>query len=220
MSLGHGSSIVRSGLVLHLDAANPKSYPGSGTVWRDLSGLGNNGTLVNGVGYNNANNGSIVFDGVNDYSTVSYNPVFRLLTSTTINFWYYPVTSSGYMLGYAKSGWTGYIIGPTGINYSGQSGSNDFSRSITSTLNQWQMFTWVIDRTSNIYTTYQNSIQTNNGSITHPSVSDVTSLYIGARGVPDNFYNGRVSNLIYYNRALSAAEIKQNFEALRGRYGI
>jgi hypothetical protein len=63
MSLGHGASIVRDGLVLYLDATNPKSYPGSGTTWKDLSGNGNNGTLVNGVGYTDANKGSLVFDG-------------------------------------------------------------------------------------------------------------------------------------------------------------
>jgi hypothetical protein len=61
--------IVQSGLVLNLDAGVSASYPGSGTNWTDLSGNGNNGTLVNGVGYNSANNGSFVFDGVNDYGS-------------------------------------------------------------------------------------------------------------------------------------------------------
>lgn len=50
--------IVRSGLVLNLDAAEPASYPGTGTTWYDLSGNGNNGTLVNGPTYNSANGGS------------------------------------------------------------------------------------------------------------------------------------------------------------------
>ena len=67
MALSHSPSIVTNGLVLCLDAANSKSYPGSGTTWTDLSGRGNNGTLVNGVGYNSGNLGSLVFDGVDDY---------------------------------------------------------------------------------------------------------------------------------------------------------
>ena len=72
MSLNHGGKpIVTDGLVLCLDAANPKSYPGSGTTWTDLSGNGNNGTLVNGVGYNSDNGGSLSFDGVNDYVSKS-----------------------------------------------------------------------------------------------------------------------------------------------------
>ena len=64
------NSIIDDGLVLYLDAANTKSYPGSGTTWTDLSGNGNNGTLENGVGYNSGNGGSLVFDGVDDYDYV------------------------------------------------------------------------------------------------------------------------------------------------------
>ena len=57
MSLAHSPRIITDGLVLCLDAGNTKSYPGSGTTWTDLSGQGNNGTLVNGVGYNGSNGG-------------------------------------------------------------------------------------------------------------------------------------------------------------------
>jgi len=66
MGAAAGPDIVEDGLVLCLDAANPKSYPGSGNTWTDLRGNGNDGTLVNGVGYDSANNGSMVFDGVDD----------------------------------------------------------------------------------------------------------------------------------------------------------
>jgi hypothetical protein len=52
MALSHSPKIITDGLVLCLDAGNPKSYPGSGTTWTDLSGNGNNGSLENGVGYN------------------------------------------------------------------------------------------------------------------------------------------------------------------------
>jgi len=65
--LAHSPRIITDGLVLCLDAGNPKSYPGSGTTWTDLSGNGNNGTLTNGPTYNSGNLGSLVFDGVNDY---------------------------------------------------------------------------------------------------------------------------------------------------------
>jgi len=66
VALSHSPKIVTDGLVLCLDAGNPKSYPGSGTTWTDLSGNSNNGTLVNGVGYNGSNLGSLSFDGVDD----------------------------------------------------------------------------------------------------------------------------------------------------------
>ena len=57
MSLIHNANVVRDGLVLYLDAANPKSYPGSGTTWYDLSGNSKNGALTNGPTYNLLNNG-------------------------------------------------------------------------------------------------------------------------------------------------------------------
>ncbi len=63
--------IVRTGLVLDLDAAQPLSYGGTGTTWNDLSGNGNNGTLTNGPTYDSSNGGSIVFDGVDDKSTTN-----------------------------------------------------------------------------------------------------------------------------------------------------
>lgn len=66
-----GPRIITNGLVLHLDAANKKSYPGTGTTWFDLSGNNNHGTLTNGPTYSSVNGGVIVFDGVNDYSNIN-----------------------------------------------------------------------------------------------------------------------------------------------------
>lgn len=69
-------SIVADGLVLNLDAADPKSYPGSGTIWYDLSGRNNHGNLFNGPIYNTASPIHLAFDGVNDVATVPYNRSF------------------------------------------------------------------------------------------------------------------------------------------------
>ena len=84
MSVIWGPEIVKSGLVLYLDAGNQNSYPGTGTTWTDISRNNNNGTLTNGPTFNSENGGSIVFDGTNDY-------VSTALTSTnsfTWNVWY------------------------------------------------------------------------------------------------------------------------------------
>ena len=67
MSLSHSPSIVTTGLVMCLDAANQRSYPGSGTVWTDVSGNGKNGTVTNSPTYSAANGGIFILDGVNDY---------------------------------------------------------------------------------------------------------------------------------------------------------
>lgn len=78
--------IVTNGLVLYLDAANRQSYPGSGTTWNDLSGKGNNGTLINGPTFSNDNGGSIVFDGVDDYGSLG-NSLGNGFSQITVNAW-------------------------------------------------------------------------------------------------------------------------------------
>ena len=79
----YGPKIVTSGLVLCLDAANKRSYPGTGTTWTDLSGNSNNGTLTNGPTFSAGNQGSIVFDGTNDYA---YQSLFTNAITTTLTF--------------------------------------------------------------------------------------------------------------------------------------
>ena len=73
MSLSHSPSIVLNSLVLALDAANIKSYPGSGTTWDDLSFYNNDGTLAGGPNYTSTSSGSIVFDGSNDNVSIGTN---------------------------------------------------------------------------------------------------------------------------------------------------
>ena len=84
MGLSHSPKIVTNGLVLALDAANNKSYPGSGTTWSDLSNTGKNLTLTNGPTFSAANLGSIVFDGTNDYIDVPINPSLFTTEGTMI----------------------------------------------------------------------------------------------------------------------------------------
>ena len=74
MGFYRAPQIVTNGLVMYLDAANPKSYPTTGTAWYDRSGNGNTGTLTNGPTFNSGNNGSIVFDGIDDYVSLSSSP--------------------------------------------------------------------------------------------------------------------------------------------------
>ena len=83
MSLSHSPLIVRDGLVLCLDAANPRSYPKSGTTWSDLAGA-NNGTLTNGPTFDADDKGSIVFDGTDDRVDVSNLNSSLFTTGATI----------------------------------------------------------------------------------------------------------------------------------------
>ena len=86
MSLSRGPKTITNGLVLYLDAANKKSYPGSGATWTDLSGNSNTGTLTNGPTFSAANMGSILFDGTNDYVDCGNNSSLQI-TQGTISAW-------------------------------------------------------------------------------------------------------------------------------------
>ena len=92
MAFNYSPNIITDGLVLYLDAANTKSYPGSGTTWRDLSKSQLNGTLTNGPTFNSANGGSIVFDGTNDYvDNIGDLSSFSFIQNTNIfsvSFWF------------------------------------------------------------------------------------------------------------------------------------
>jgi hypothetical protein len=114
MGLAHSPKIVTDGLVLCLDAADPKSYSGSGTAWTDRSGNGNDATLVNGPTFSTTNGGVIVFDGSDDYATVPCSQVVgestisvEMVSNWRINgggmffgFYTYDVYTAGGRLGY------------------------------------------------------------------------------------------------------------------------
>ena len=211
MSLSHSPRIVNSGLVLCLDAANLKSYPGSGNTWTDLSGSGNNGILTNGPTYSSANSGVIIFDGVDDrVDTITVSS----LTTMTIEIWIYDTRSSGQR---------------DILSYNGNSGAYTFNGSTFRTdgnglvgrsfagvgdppLNTWYRFCYVKNGDLYINETKYTGSGTNNPY-------GVISLG-NTRSDVNNRLNGRISNVKIYNRALTQSEISQNFNALRGRYGI
>ena len=220
MALSHSPRIITDGLVLCLDAANRKSYPTTGTTWTDLSGRGNNGTLVNGVGYNGSNGGSLSFDGVDDVITFASNNII----SGTQNFTVEAIVKSN------NTASPDYIFGNYGLsNYNGLElysylnkfrfwyGAETFSNSTISP-NTWYIL--VCTRSGNTTSIYINGILDITG--TNPN-SITTSLSYRIGNGPDyntEIYSGNISKVSVYNRALSAAEIKQNYNALKSRYGL
>jgi hypothetical protein len=212
MGVYAGPEISSDGLVLSLDAGNPKSYPGSGTTWTDLSGNGNNGTLTNGPTYDSANYGSIVFDGVDDIVTTTN--VF-----TTLEMWIYDTRSSGNrdILVY---NWNG-TFGTNSYTFTGTSfetnRNGSFGRVFSGVgqppLNQWYRFCY--RKNGDLY--INQTKYTGSGS----DHDYTTGMAFGAtRGDVSNRLNGRISNIRLYNRTLSEEEISQNFNATRGRFGI
>ena len=236
MGVAYNRKIITDGLILCLDAANSKSYPGSGTAWTDLSGRGNTGTLTNGPTYSSGNLGSLVFDGTNDSVSI---PLSTSLNKTqgTMNFWVYPTRyngSNGYFVNRDSStsnavDWL--WIGPYSNTFYFRLGNgsdcctNDLSFGSVSSvipLNSWtnMCFTWVSNGTSAIYKngTLYTSRSIGNVPSTNPSATGIIGLGHGGNG--DEFFAGRIAQTQIYNRALTAAEIQQNFNALRGRFSI
>lgn len=233
MGTSYNSSIVTDGLVLCLDAANPRSYPLSGNTWLDLSGQGNNGTLTNGPTFSSANGGGIVFDGTNDYincgsfaNNFISNPG---LNNGIISFsvWCY-VTKPGSYYILSSGGQTG----STGIAFSYQGGS-PFSAIQNGTksgavyisssdfpLNTWLNWTTTCD--ADYIHVYRNGILKGSETLVAQSRTDTQTLL--TMGVPNNNLSlyalgGKVSYVTFYNKTLSADEVRRNYNATRGRYG-
>jgi hypothetical protein len=227
MSLSHSPSIITNGLSLCLDAANSKSYPGSGTTWTDLSGNGNTGTLVNGVGYNSSNLGSLVFDGVDDYVNLG-TTLTNGFINITVSAWFYAVADTGrqdivtkYPFG---NGWILYYSNTTnkfGVD-GRESGDAYFSNVTTNTyaVNNW--YNIVFTKNTTNWRLYVNSLldcnNTNGNGAT--SFNNAGILAIGSLPVNSDYAKGNISQVSIYNRALTAAEVQQNFNALRSRFSI
>ena len=231
MACAAGPDVSESGLVLALDAANSKSYPGSGTTWTDLTGLGNTGTLTNGPTYSSANGGSIVFDGSND--GIQLPGTNFSLNTMTISAWNYSsnYNQNGFIFekttnGSVNTQYSLFYNGDNTIYYRtyGISPTGDLTANTTTAgivNNQWNNIVATFDGTNKRI--YVNGVLaatsvTLSGTVTQNTTG---AAYIGIYG---NFagypFNGRIAQTQIYNKALTAAEIKQNFNATRARYSI
>jgi hypothetical protein len=211
--------IITDGLVLNLDAGNPASYPGSGTTWSDLSGNGNNGTLVNGVGYNSGNGGSIVFDGTNDYAISTQNFIFSSNNPLTISVWIKTnsLTLDGAYYRRILSFNTNYGISTTTTSVGWYTAGVDLITPVTISTGLWYKVDCIYTGTQ--YQTYLNGVLANSFTSTFPATS--SQLWIGRfHSSNDGRFNGNIAQASIYNRALSASEVSQNFNATRSRFGI
>ena len=242
MAIAYNTSIVRDGLVLHLDAANRKSYPGSDTAWNDLSGSANIGTLTNGATYNSDNKGSFVFDGTDDF--VNLGSTYFIATSSpfTVNLWVNPnwrspngsLTDFHRMVTLRASGTTtlglAYVnqanSGYEGIYMANNTGWAKAKTSYHPPSNIWALLTLTYNGadSTNIanFNVYWNTVALtfNTLGVSTPAAT-TDNNYLGVRQPGDvQVFRGNMSNFQIYNKVLTAAEVRQNFEALRGRYGI
>jgi hypothetical protein len=220
MGVTYNPKIATDGLVLCLDTANRRSYPGTGTTWSDLAGA-NDGTLTNGPTFNSANGGSIVFDGSNDRVDTGVNPASLVGNGNpaTISAWFYSyataqkmifgqgTTSRFYIEQYNRNG---SLVAHWGF---GGSQNSDSSQAFIST-NTWYNYTATYD--GSVAKGYLNGVNTDTTSI-GGSKTYSGSLSVGAWG-SSLYFSGRISTVNVYNRALTADEIRQNYNATKGRY--
>jgi len=233
VGLGHSPSIVMNGLVLALDAGNTKSYPRSGTTWTNLLGTGSNGTLTNGPTYSSANGGSIVFDGVDDnVSRTSFNTGQNF----TVSAWIYPtllgttrraIVANSYPYA-TRTGWllcTGGALETNTFFLSiGADVAYNTAASNSLELNKWQFVVATVTNGGESILLYVNSVLVgtsgsalNSGTITYTD----SQFYVGYRHTTNTDpYSGNISQVSVYNRVLSAAEIQQNYNALKGRFVV
>ena len=237
-------NIVTDGLVLYLDAANTKSYPGSGTTWTDSTGNNNNADLVNGLTYTTTNTGEIFMDGGDEYlrippssnltnyfSTSSFT-IETIVRSTNV---VYPrsrhplylrdtVTSSnirGWSVGHSSTATSIEIRVSDGINFS----NGYISHTVAESTPYHRVFT--VNRNAGCLTNYYvngNNIGAHNASSVTGSIYDET-LASFASGLVFGYvwgwrYIGGLSIMRVYNRILTDSEIQQNYNSTKTRFGL
>jgi len=240
MAVAYNSRIVTNGLVLCLDAANRQSYPGSGTTWTDISPNRLSGTLTNGPTFSSNNKGAIVFDGTNDHLTSTTAALPSGTDLFTFSIWIYFNSITG-SFGPSALGCVLFSGNTTGTHefvvltqnissnlpyslecgrYGGGTTGSCRADNINMPLGRYHNIVLVRDGTSS------NKIYLNGVLLVSGNVSNsFTAGTFHSGGAPasasySGYLNGRISNILRYNRALSAAEIQQNFNATRGRFGV
>lgn len=220
MGTAYNPSIVTDGLVLCLDAGNTKSYIGSGTAWNDVSGRSNNGTLTNGPGYTATNGGSIVFDGSNDFAPIGSSGFPFGSSSGTICAWARVNTvntGTKWIISYGNPAQSqSRYIGTFNATYYFGAFGNDITASGV-VINTWFNMVGVYDGTNA-------SMYINGALVSGPTAKTwntvASTSQIGRQTNGSEYFSGNIGIVTMYNRALTAAEIQQIFNALRSRYGV
>ena len=235
-----GPNIVTDGLVLHLDAGNTKSYPGSGTTWFDKSGNENNGTLANGPEFSSANGGSIVFDGSNDYVILPDLVNIRLVDVTfSFTFKLNNTTSDGDLLNKGNHStdaplliWFDKIVGG-GSNigrtncisvllYDGTNGFHWISTgSDTININTLYVLDVVIKPSTNELLLYLNGVLSNSNIKNYNGIQNSSNNFIlGAAGNGGRNLSGNIYSYKSYNISLTSQEVLQNYNATKSRFNL
>jgi hypothetical protein len=226
-------NIVPNGLILNYDMSNYQSAPFTGTSITDLSGIGNTGTLTNGPTYSSLAGGILSFDGTNDYVDCNLDFGFDTTVSATLSLWLKTtnLVQRGGILGKAGSSnweWTlsqGIDSSDIFFWYWKVDSNINLSISISNFFesNVWKKVDLVWSHTSNRLTIYRNGIGVTSSTPASSSFQNRnSSIFLGYtyNNFSSNYWDGQVGLLSIYNRALSAQEVLQNYNASKTRFGI
>jgi len=229
MAFHRGPKIITDGLVLYLDAANTKSYPQTGTVWKDLSGNGNDGTLVNGPTFDSGSNGSIVFDGVNDYGNT--NTDLQNISYLTLNVWlkFNTQLTRAWFGILTKNNFNDFAFAVGGSSAPGRGviylinnlGQNTGNLTTNDRIDDGNWHNLVTTFDGDRVRIYTDGIQDKSTPLSGTLRSTVgqnvmISSYLGTA----QFFQGNISQVQIYNRALTPGEIQQNYNATKSRFGL
>ena len=211
--------IVTDGLVLALDAGNLVSYESGSTTTYSMTGS-NSGTLTNGVGFDSNNGGGWAFDGVDDYISIADSEALRLNGNFTISFFLKAITKANsypgpVYKGNSGSSGTGYIMFYTSITngplYYKRGNVQYALPNAVST--EWSYITFTYDG-SNLKG-YVNGELGLTSAVSFSTNTDATNLQLGRA---DNYGNQNIPNFSIYDRALTAEEVAQNYNAQSSRF--
>lgn len=239
MGIFRGPNIVRDGLVFHLDAANTKSYSGSGTTWTDLSG-NYNGTLTNGPTHSSDNSGILTFDGTNDYIAMAGSNNDHAWTHDgsvgssilCYEIWVKTTDTTGRLLSKPWNGSGQYNIAVYPNAFNLLAGSSNTISLPTFNDGSWhQLIVWANSTTMGYYLDGASSQNSTSHSITSSTISSgnnqlplgIMTLYFygsGWSGNSGHALSGDVGIFRKYNRVITSTEAAQNYNATKGRFGI
>ena len=226
-------AVITNGLVLNLDAGFTPSYPTMATTWYDVSSGGNNGTLTNGPTFSSANNGSIVFDGLDDFVGVpnGYTSVMKGNDYWTVSMWYKTISTpnNGPVLVSPGVGQLNYFdlflqvtLSQVYFSAGGGAGSNYLQGSVSLSNNTIYNVVFVKNGTTTgkfyINTAEVNLSTFGTGLGAMPNVN--ADFIIGSFKQTGWELNGNIYSTQMYNRAFTQAEITQNFNATKSRFGL
>lgn len=207
--------IVVGGLVGRYDAAEPNSYSGSGTTWTDISGNSNNGTLTNGPGYTTNFGGGITFDGADDYVLLPNGLITQ--NDFSVVLWAQNNGSTGGTV------FANYPAGNLqmfyGTSYIGLWLGNSSAYADASFFYTANPFQLTAIRYSDQTEVYLNDTLIKRGTSTSATGGSV-QFRMGTNTSGTERFTGTIYTCQVYNRALTIAEVTQNFNALRGRFGV